>query len=161
MRSREHRPLAGEAPARSRVQDLVAKRRSRRNRAQVAAWIGLALLAAGVWAIYSQAKDAREGSPSSSTLPKFEALRDEWKVLADEWRAQQKAAAKASDTGSFWTDRDDDAYRILGSVSSHLEELRRLEARQERTAWIIERLDGDRHEWNALVVNVAPKMPGK
>ncbi|MEZ6036739.1 MAG: hypothetical protein R3F29_04620 [Planctomycetota bacterium] len=134
----------------------------RRNRGIVVAWVVIGVMAFGIWAVYVWARDARDASevgPAGSSLPKFEALRDEWKVLADEWRAQQKAAAKASDTGSFWTDRDDDAYRILGSVSSHLEELRRLEARQERTAWIIERLDGDRHEWDALVVNVAPEMP--
>lgn len=116
----EHRSRSDAASPRSRVQGLVAQRRSRRNRGQVAAWLGIALLATGIWAIYSQAREARESSPanSNSPLPRFEALRDEWKALADAWRAQQKAAAEASETGNYWTDRDDDAYRILQAVMS-------------------------------------------
>lgn len=147
-----------------RSRDFRHKSQARSN---AVLWVVVALAVAGT-AVVVQDRIAKlpigadwspsAGSPNSAR-PVFEDLRDEWKVLADTWKAEQKAASAASDTGSFWTHRDDDAYRILQSVASHLEALRRAEARRESTQWELDRLRGDRREWDAFVTGVAPERP--
>lgn len=93
----------------------------------------------------------------------FSELKADWKILADAWHAEREVANRASSTGSYWTDRDDDAYRILRTVASGLETLRRREAREEKVLvrLSLERLNGDRKEWQKLVVEVPQKMPDR
>lgn len=87
---------------------------------------------------------------------------EEWKVLSAAWRAEQKKASAASQTSNYWTNRDDDAYRILKAVTRRLIALRIAEAREDGfdTRWNRKQLRGDRAEWQKLVVEVPPEMPG-
>lgn len=163
-------PTAAEARrAGDRVRDLLSHRRARARRNAVVLWVVATIAVAGAAFVVKDqiarhpngiGNPAAPGAPNSG-LPVFENLRDEWKMLSDNWQAQQKAASAASATGSYWTSRDDDAYRIMQSVASHLESLRRAEARQDSTDWALQLLRGDRREWEALVLGVAPEMPAR
>lgn len=150
----------GHAAPRTRIKALLAHRRTRERRNTIWLWVVLVLAAVGIAFAFPEAARRASESPDPQGSV-FETQRDEWKALSDAWQAQQRAASTASETGNYWTSRDDDAYRVLHRAMGHLEDLRRAEARNEPTDWVLDMLAGDRREWDALVTKVPPEMPSK
>lgn len=152
--------------AAARVREAVNRTRASRRRNTIGIWVIAALLAVVCAVAYAnradeierQAYGTNQRNARSFDTPLEQAMA-EWKQLSETWRAQQRAAAKASSTGSHWTARDDDAYRILRNVMGRLETLRRREARQEDTAYWWDLVRRDRLEWKALVEDATPEFP--
>jgi hypothetical protein len=83
----------------------------------------------------------------------FDGIAAQWKALGD--------AFQATRTPNEWTQRDNDALRIVGAVGGHLEEYRKAVARREEE-WMSHYLDllrRDRLEWESLVVRGEMQIP--
>jgi formylglycine-generating enzyme required for sulfatase activity len=83
----------------------------------------------------------------------YEKLKSEWGRRSELWRDKRKAELQANKARPDWTERDQDAYRILNSVILRLEQIRQCVARQDFSWYKIQtnQLLQDQREWEALV----------